>query len=429
MKFFKLLFLAVLSLTVLTGCERQLLSPIDPTDPPQTTNTQFAQKALSDLADTAAEREFTDLANAASEVAETLAIDDGTSVEPLFSKIAKLAGAVTILEQAFVEAGCEIELQKFVEASADAVKAYTIRDVADMEQALHKLAYEAMTAEIAMRHLPAENAFMPFAFGYGPAIDATLIEFFHTDGPDDPLYVPGLILIQYDSTIRTVDETRAAVIELLTLKGYSVQVEGWSRFVGLGKNEWFHLKEYTAQVQVEEVTGYIESIDLGAEVDPLLIMGELFDIPGVTLVQPDVFEVYVDPVDPPEGYYTIRRLAAKYNEAWCRGNFDVIDSILIEKSGLDFFDYAFVRNLADIYAEEIPESAERIRMNRFSLRSIAIKFLEIYLQDPEKTHDEVIELFRQSVRAGYLSIEHRTFVHYYTTTDYWKQLVTDHLNK
>ena len=69
---------------------------------------------------------------------------------------------------------------------------------------------------------------------------------------------PGLILIQYDSTIRTVDETRAAVIELLTLKGYSVQVEGWSRFVGLGKNEWFHLKEYTAQVQVEEVTGYIE---------------------------------------------------------------------------------------------------------------------------------------------------------------------------
>ena len=173
----------------------------------------------------------------------------------------------------------------------------------------------------------------------------------------------------------------------------------------------------------------MSSIDLGAEVDPLLIMGELFDIPGVTLVQPDVFEVYVDPVDPPEGYYTIRRLAAKYNEAWCRGNFDVIDSILIEKSGLDFFDYAFVRNLADIYAEEIPESAERIRMNRFSLRSIAIKFLEIYLQDPEKTHDEVIELFRQSVRAGYLSIEHRTFVHYYTTTDYWKQLVTDHLNK
>ena len=60
MKFFKLLFLAVLSLTVLTGCERQLLSPIDPTDPPQTTNTQFAQKALSDLADTAAEREFTE---------------------------------------------------------------------------------------------------------------------------------------------------------------------------------------------------------------------------------------------------------------------------------------------------------------------------------------------------------------------------------
>ena len=212
MKFFKLLFLAALSLTVLTGCERQLLSPIDPTDPPQTTNTQFAQKALSDLADTAAEREFTDLANAASEVAETLAIDDGTSVEPLFSKIAKLAGAVTILEQAFVEAGCEIELQKFVEASADAVKAYTIRDVADMERALQHLAEEAVTAETLLRQFPAENAFISFAFGYGSFIDFPdcWCSALDLDYPD---YELGEIVVKYDRTIRPVDETSAAVID------------------------------------------------------------------------------------------------------------------------------------------------------------------------------------------------------------------------
>ena len=122
-------------------------------------------------------------------------------------------------------------------------------------------------------------------------------------------------------------------------------------------------------------------------------------------------------------------MAKKYNEAWCQGNFDVIDNILIEESGLDFFDYAFVRNLADIYAEEIPEDAERIQMNRFSLRYIASEFLADYFWFTTENLNESIEHFRQSVRNGYLSIEHRTFVHYYTTTDYWKQLVTDHLNK
>ena len=78
MKFFTLLFVAALSATMLTGCERQLLPRIDPTDPSQTT-AQLAQRALSDLADTAAELSFDELADAASEVAEVLAIDDGTT--------------------------------------------------------------------------------------------------------------------------------------------------------------------------------------------------------------------------------------------------------------------------------------------------------------------------------------------------------------
>ena len=65
MKFLTLLFVAVFSATILTGCERQLVSPVVPTDLLQTT--EFAQKALSDLADTATKRAFVDLANAASE--------------------------------------------------------------------------------------------------------------------------------------------------------------------------------------------------------------------------------------------------------------------------------------------------------------------------------------------------------------------------
>ena len=284
LKFFKLLFVAVFSATILTGCERQLVSPVDPTHPSQTT-TIFAQKALLDLADTATKRAFVDLANAASGVAEILTIDDGTSVEPIFSKLAKLADAVVVLEGAFVDAGCEIELQKFVEASVDTVKAYTIRDAADMERALQHLAQEAVTAETLLRQFPAENAFIPFAFGYGPAIDAIFEEFYYTNGPDDPLYEPGVILIQYDSTIRPVDETRNAVIEFLALKGYTVQVEGGDRFKRRN-TEWFHFKEYTAQVQVEEAPDDFEFIDLGPSVDPLLIMGELIDILGVDFVQP-----------------------------------------------------------------------------------------------------------------------------------------------
>lgn len=93
MKSLTLFFIAVLSATIFIGCERIPPLPVKDVPGPPQTNTQFAQSALSDLADTAAERKFVDLANAANGVAETLTIDDGTSVEPIFSKIAKLASA------------------------------------------------------------------------------------------------------------------------------------------------------------------------------------------------------------------------------------------------------------------------------------------------------------------------------------------------
>lgn len=366
MKSFKLLFLVAFSAIILTGCESQLLSPIkDISDPPET-NTQFAQRALLELADTATERGLIDLANAASGLAEVLAIEDGTSVQPTFSRLARLADVVTGLERAFVNSGCEIELRNFAEASVNAVTAYTIRDAADMEKALQNLAQEALNADPILAQLPTENIYIPFAFT--------------SFRGNSPPYVLGVILVQYDDTIRPALETRAAVVEFLTLKGYKVQVAG--------------------------VISDVEAIHLDAPVDPLLFLDELIKISGIALVQPNFLYEFQIAVPPPPSVEIMWRVTARYNEAWCQGNFDAIDSILIEESGLDFFDYAFVRNLATIYAEENPETAARIQTNRprHPLWAIAVNFLDIYFQNSEKTLDEVVELFRQYVRAGQVRV-------------------------
>lgn len=365
MRFFTLLFLLPLTAIILTGCERQLISPVDPIDPPET-DTQFAQMALLSLANTATKVALVDLANAASEVAEALAIDDGTSVQPTFSRLARLADVVTGLERGFVNSGCEIELRNFAEASVNVVKAYTIRDAADMEKALQNLAQEALNADPILAQFPTENIYIPFAFT--------------SFRGNSPLYVLGVILVQYDDTIRPALETRAAVVEFLTLKGYKVQVAG--------------------------VISGVEAIYLDAPVDPLLLLGELIKIPGVALVQPNFLYEYQLAVPPPPSVEIMWRVTARYNEAWCQGNFDAIDGILIEESGLDFFDYAFVGNLATIYAEEIPETAAHIQTNtpRYPLWAIAVNFLDIYFQNSKKTLDEVVELFRQYVRTGQVRI-------------------------
>lgn len=396
MKLFKLIFLIALSTTVLIGCERRFVSPIDPTNPSQTT-IQFAQTALSDLANTATKLALVNLAVAASGVAEILAIEDGTSVEPTFSRIAKLAQEVTVLEQAFSTAECEIvELLIFARASVNAVKAYTIRDTAEMEQALQDLAQGAMAAETALRQLPTENDFIPFAFGYGPTIDMEGYGDWHY-GWNRRAYRLGEFLVQYDQTIRPFSETRAAMIEFLAHKGFKATTEG--------------------------VLDLIEVVYLGVNVDPTLFFHELITIPGVALVQVDtLYYVTMVPPPPPSNVQIIDRVRTRYNAAWCQGSFDAIDSILIEESGLDFFDYAFVLSLTDIFAElyaevigaeEIPEISERIRWNQISLRSIAIKFLEIYFQNSEKTHIEAVELFRQFVRNGNMGLDHATVPLYY----------------
>ena len=385
MRFFTLLFVAVLSATILIGCERQLLSPIDPTDPPQTT-VQLAQKALSSLADTAAERGFVDLANAASDVAEGLAIETGTTTEMVFLELVQEA---EVLQVGFASASCGITLREFAMASQQAAHTYVTEatiEPSDTERVLENLAQEALNAETVLRQFPAENPFIPFAFGYAPGTNS-LGESFYVPDPNprpEPSYELGVILIQYDATIRPVTETRAAVIEFLTNKGYTVTTEG--------------------------VLDLIEAIDLGVDVDPIPIMEELITIPGVALVQPNFFYYITVPpeilISPPTNIDIINKVRTRYNKAWCQGNFDVIDSILIEESGVDFFDYSFVRNLADIYAEEIPEAAEHIRTNGFSLRSIASEFLGIYFSYLGKSHEEIIEHFRQSIRNGNVIIEH-----------------------
>ncbi len=202
------------------------------------------------------------------------------------------------------------------------------------------------------------------------------------------------MIIFYDETIRSMIITRAAVVEFLTLKGY-------------------------AMVQIKSPSINFEFIFLNAPFNSNIMEEELTAIPGVAKIgicgvdynrpyDPKLQYIELEPVFNLQSLFNIvDRVRARYNEAWCQGNFDVIDSILIEESRLDFFDYAFVRNLADIYAEEIPEAAERIQTNSFSLHMIAIRFLFIYhALYSEGSDEELIELFRQSIRDGYVTIEH-----------------------
>ncbi|MDE0314503.1 MAG: hypothetical protein OXM61_06350 [Candidatus Poribacteria bacterium] len=502
MKFFKLLFLAALSAIILTGCERQFVLPIDPTDLSQTT-AQFAQSALSDLADTAAQRGFVDLANTANEVAEVLAIETGTIAEPA-PEFLKLALEASALERGFAKTACGIELRQFAIASVHTAKIhvteitgyefygreelhalsaiYPPEEPSGMDQALQNLAQEALKAEATLQRLPTQNSFIPFAFGYGIGIDvyANYDHYYVGCPPDEP----GVINIRYDVKIRPAIETQAAVIEFLTNKGHTVTEEGvivHSDRVLLGAdvdplpvvkelrtipgvaearpdfynctgvpypdetscpyspgviyirydvkirpaietqaavNEFLINNGYT--VSTERDVYAVKPVNLDSEVNlfPIAIelQIELHNIPGVA--EADINYIGLDvcvldwiPQPPPMSVGIIDRVRTRYNEAWCQGNFDAIDSILIGESGLDFFDYAFVRNLADIYAEEIPEDANLIQTNGFSLRPIGITFLTIYFQHSGKTLDEIIEIFRQTVRNRNMGIETVTIKH------------------
>ncbi len=403
MKFFKLFLFAALSAIILSGCERQFVSPIDPTNPSQTT-VQLAQMALSDLADTAAERGFVDLANAANDVAEVLTVEQEQETTGI--AFLKLVEETQALQQGFALANCGKKLEGFAITSEHAANVFATKtavETSDREQVLENLVQEALNAEKTLQQFPTDNPFIPFVFGYAPNIDS-YEKYLLYQGPDlNPPHepdVPDVIMLRYDDTIRPATETWAAVLEFLILKGY----------VG----------------EVEEVLTTIRSIDFGEDVDPYSIAEELITIPGVAQAWTDFSTFPGPPQDVTIVSWHFSRVKImdvvrkKYNEAWCQGNFDAIDRILIEESGLDFFDYAFVRYLADIYAEEIPDAANRIRRNGFSLRTIAIEFQTIHFQNREKEHEEIIELFRQSIRERNVTIEHLKTQDPYRASDWTK---------
>ena len=431
MRFFKLLFLLPFSAIILIGCERQITSPIINTVEHKEINTQFAQNALLEFADTATSQGFINLADAVTEFVEALATEDQTSVQPTFSKLSRLASEVTFLINSFDNAGCSIELRTFAEASVDAVRAYTVRDAADMERALQNLAQEAGTANITLQRsdlIALNNSFRPFVFG------------------GSSLYWPGriysvshIVLGKMELEYKNLDvelrkKTDAAIFDFLATKGYKA-------------------------IDIQSVSGgdcyFPFVIDLGAKVNTQLIIEEfeeaLKNIPNLANIGIVYFCQHPEPLEVPPLTLevppltvndllelVINSISDRYNQAWCQGNLDLntIDSILIEESGLDFFTYAFLENLADIYAEEKPETTERIRSNMFSFRSIVIHFLgnylfsvktedeliEMYPQYPiehdflpdysdsklertEKTLDEIIELFRHSIRSGPVHID------------------------
>ncbi|MDE0483426.1 MAG: hypothetical protein OXI67_12670 [Candidatus Poribacteria bacterium] len=388
MKFFKLLFLASLSaiIIILTGCERRLVSPIDPSDPPQI-DTQFAQKALSDLADTANSQGFINLADAANDFAEALATEDQTYVQPTFSKLSRLASEVTYLIDSFDNAGCSVELRPFAEATVEAIKAYTIRDAAEMNHALQELAQEASTANMTLQRLSGltalNNSFRPFVFGYSS-------RYWH-----DGIYELGKMALGYEN-IDIRNETDTAVIDFLATKGYkAIRRHGYSG----GE------------------CNYLYVIDLGAQVNTWLIIEEfeeeLKNIPNLVFIEPVAYCPFPKPTAEVRLIYVfeLNRLIAnaisyRYNEAWCQGNLDVntIDSILIEESKLDFFNYTFLRKLADIFAEEKPETTELIGSNVFSFRSIVLGFLRIYFQNSGKTNGELVEIYSQYGLTPYVAV-------------------------
>ena len=426
LKFFKLFFLAAFSVTILIGCERQFVSPIkDVPEPPQI-DTQLAQTALSDLADMAASQGFMNLAGAATEFVEALATEDQTSVQPTFSKLSRLASEVTYLIDSFDNAGCSIELRTFAEATLDTINAYTIRDAAEMNHALQELAQEASTANMTLQRLSdltiLNNSFRPFVFGYSSRYwPGGLYSVGHT--------VLGKMALGYEN-IDIGNETDTAVIDFLATKGYkAISIRHFS----VGECDFPFV------------------IDLGAKVSTGLIIKEfseeLKNIPNLADIHPvytcPSFEITAEPPLTVNNFsgLVINSISHRYNKAWCQGNLDVntIDSILIEESGLDFFNYAFLQNLADIYAEEKSETTERIRSNMFSFRLIVISFFMNYLysvktedeiikmypqyglqradtpepsepsdsklERTEKTLDEIIELFRHSIRSGRVHID------------------------
>ena len=85
------------------------------------------------------------------------------------------------------------------------------------------------------------------------------------------------------------------------------------------------------------------------------------------------------------------------------------DEIYTEETGLDYFTVGFFFHLADIYVEVYAHTRERIRSGDFSARGMSVEYLRLYFTHPEKTKEELLTLYRQSVIDGKVSIEKGQF--------------------
>lgn len=92
------------------------------------------------------------------------------------------------------------------------------------------------------------------------------------------------------------------------------------------------------------------------------------------------------------------------DEYWHR-----LDQILIEETGLQYYDWHFVGDLTAIYEQERPQEAGRLVSGKFSRRGMNVEWMRLYFAYPETTKEERIELFRQSVKNGKVSIEYNQF--------------------
>ena len=87
-----------------------------------------------------------------------------------------------------------------------------------------------------------------------------------------------------------------------------------------------------------------------------------------------------------------------------------LDIILIEESGLSYYNQYFEDAfLAEIYLKERPEYTLTVALGQYSRRGFTVEWMRLHFIYPEKTKEELLILFRESVRAGKVSIAHGQF--------------------
>ena len=103
----------------------------------------------------------------------------------------------------------------------------------------------------------------------------------------------------------------------------------------------------------------------------------------------------------------IKEETGSYPWEWVNGE---INKIYIEETGVDYFTVDFcLTDLTEIYRITHPQDSERIRSGNFSTRGMSVEYLRLYFTHPDKTKNELLELFYQSCKAGKISIEKGQF--------------------